>query len=261
MGDFFITGARFAWSEIELNTMETTDHFHKPSVLLLDVYETLLDMDDFEHKVNNIMDSKRGYVLWFEMCMQYCFVSNCISNFQPFLEIAKATMQMTARTLGTKVSEAAISEVLYMLGHLPIKDDVPKALSSLMDKNFRIAALTNAPEQMVKGRMERTGFISYFENVLCAEHIKKYKPCIEIYQWAASTLQVEANDILMVTAHGWDITGAANAGMQTAYVKQSTQMLYPLAPAPTMICNNLDDLCSQLSDGKNAGQTIPTLSS
>lgn len=254
-------GARFALNETEFNTMETIDHFHRPSVLVLDVYETLLDMSDFEHRVNNIMDSKRGYVLWFEMCMQYCFVSNCISKFQPFLEIAKATMQMTAKTLGTKVSEAAINEVLYMLGHLPIKDDVPKALSNLMDKNFRIAALTNAPEQIVRDRMERTGFISYFETVLCAEHIKKYKPCTEIYQWAAESLRAEPKDILMVTAHGWDITGAANAGMQTAYVKQSTQMLYPLAPAPDIVCSNLDDLCTQLSSDKNADQTIPTLRS
>jgi len=121
--------------------------------------------------------------------------------------------------------------------------------------------LTNAPEHIVRDRMERTGFISYFETVLCAEHIKKYKPCPEIYQWAANTLQVETKDILMVTAHGWDITGAANAGMQTAYVKQGTQMLYPLAPEPDIVCNNLDDLCSQLSRDKNAGQNIPTMSS
>jgi len=241
--------------------MEKMKSFHKPSVLLLDVYETLLDMSDLERKVNNLMDSKRGYVLWFELCMQYCFVYNCISKFEPFLKIAKATMQMTAKTLGANVTEAAIDEALYMLGHLPIKDEVPKALSNLMDKNFRIAALTNAPEHIVRDRMERTGFISYFETVLCAEHIKKYKPCLEIYQWAADTLQVAPKDILMVTAHGWDIAGASNAGMQTAYLKQATQMLYPLSPEPDMVCSSLDDLCSQLSSDKNADRNITTISS
>jgi 2-haloacid dehalogenase len=59
-------------------------------------------------------------------------------------------------------------------------------------------------------------------------------------------LAVEANDILLVSAHGWDIAGASNAGMQTAYLKQSNQMLYPLAPTPIYTIRNLADLASQM---------------
>ena len=94
--------------------------------------------------------------------------------------------------------------------------------------------------------MERTGLISYFESVLSAEHVKKYKPCIEVYQWAAKKLGEESHNILMVSAHSWDIAGAANAGMQTAYIKNDKELFYPLAPEPTIIIKNIKDLASQL---------------
>ena len=98
----------------------------------------------------------------------------------------------------------------------------------------------------MRERMEPTGLISFFEMVLSAETIKKYKPCTDVYLWAAATLKEDIQNILLVSAHGWDIAGGGYSGMQTAYMKQPKQMLYPLAPPPNYIINNLDDLANQL---------------
>lgn len=218
----------------------------RPKLILMDVYETMLDMSEVEKNVNRLMDARRGYTLWFELFMQYCFVDNCTVQFNDFTSIASATMKMAGKTLGTTIDDNDIREVLELLKHLPVKEEVQEGLSQLSQSDFRIAALTNSPAQTVMDRMERTGLISYFEAVLSAEHVKKYKPCIEVYTWAAEKLEVPANEILLVSAHGWDIAGAANAGMKTAYVKQSKQMLYPLAPQPNLICKHLADLANQL---------------
>lgn len=218
----------------------------RPKLILMDVYETMLNMAEVQRTVNRIMDSKRGYLIWFELFMQYCFVDNCTVQFNDFTSIAGATMKMTGKTLGRSVSDDAINEVLELLKHLPVNAQVPEGLSQLREADIRMAALTNSPANTVLERMERTGLISYFEMVLSAEHVKKYKPCIEVYTWAAEKVAVPVNEILLVSAHGWDIAGAANAGMQTAYLEQSTEMLYPLAPEPTLVCKNLADLASQL---------------
>lgn len=50
----------------------------------------------------------------------------------------------------------------------------------------------------------------------------------------------------MVSAHGWDIAGASNAGMKTAYIKLPKSSLYPLTPKPGYICLNLEDLNEKL---------------
>lgn len=217
-----------------------------PEVILLDVYETLLDMQDVVRRVNDLLDSRRGYTLWFEMFMQYCFVDNCTSQFNDFNSIANATMQMAAKTLGTSVDKESMNSVLELLKHLPVNDGVQEGLSALNQLDLRVAALTNSPESTVTERMERTGLISYFERVFSAEKVKKYKPCREVYEWAAKELGVSCNKILLVSAHGWDIAGGANAGMKTAYLQQNKQMLYPLAPAPDYTIKNLEQLAEQL---------------
>lgn len=219
----------------------------KPAFIFLDVYETLLDMSEVEKKVNALLDSKRGYIIWFNLFMEYCFVDTCIDQFNDFSSIAKATMQMAGKLLSREINDNDINSLLDLLKHLPVHSDVQDGLSKLNDQGFYIAALTNSPEKTVSERMERTGLISYFKKVLSAEHIRKYKPDLKVYQWAAAQVNARPAEIIMISAHGWDMAGAANAGMQTAYLKRTEKMHYPLAPAPNFIGKTLLELAENLS--------------
>lgn len=219
----------------------------KPKVIVFDVYETLLTMSDVERKVNQVMDSSRGYTIWFELFMQYCFANNSLDSFQDFISIGKATLQVTASKLGRSVSDAEANDVLTLLKHLPVHEDVPSCLSELKDSGYTIMALTNAPEKLVFERMERTGLVSYFDEVLSAETVKKYKPDKTVYQWAAEKIKSNVSEILLITAHGWDIAGAANAGMKTAFLKRHKEFLFPLSPEPDLTGNQLSELVSVLT--------------
>ena len=85
-----------------------------PKVILLDVYETMLDMSEMERRVNTMLDSKRGYIIWFELLMQYCFVDNCTEQFNDFAAIAKATMKMAGKMLGRTVTDNETNEILEL---------------------------------------------------------------------------------------------------------------------------------------------------
>lgn len=220
---------------------------HLPKFIILDVYETILDMGEIERRVNQLMDSKRAYIIWFELLMQHTFVENNSREFHDFASVAAATLRMTSKLLEHSIQEADVSGILELMKQLPIREGVQTGLSGLSDHHFKIAALTNSSQDIVRNRMERTGLISWFEAVLSAEQIRKYKPAVEVYQWAATTLHVEPADVLLVSSHGWDITGADNAAMQTAYLVQKNQLLSPLTPRPTYTCKSLVDLCEQLA--------------
>lgn len=219
----------------------------KPGYIFFDVYETLLDMSEVEKRVNMLLNSKMAYTIWFNLFMEYCFVDTCISQFNTFPAIAKATMQMAANLLSREISNEDIESILELLKHLPLHDDVQQALSMLNDKGYHIAALTNSPKNTVVERMERTGLVSYFKKVMSAEHVEKYKPDLRVYLWAAGQVNARPNEIIMVSVHGWDIAGAANAGMQTAHINRSEIMNYPLAPKPHYTCKNLLELADRLT--------------
>ena len=78
--------------------------------------------------------------------------------------------------------------------------------------------------------------------------IKKYKPAAETYKWAADQLSVNITDTILVAAHGWDITGALQAGMQAAFVEREGQSLYPLSPEPLFIAKDIVDIANKLVD-------------
>lgn len=228
----------------------------KPTLLLLDVYGTLINMAGTEKRVNRLFDNKRAYLVWMELLMEYCFVDNCTVQFSPFDEIASATLKMAAKMFEVKIESHEINTIVDSLKHLPIHEGVPDCLSKLHDAGYRIAALTNASGTIVTARMEMTGLISYFEKVLSAETVQKYKPSLSVYDWASKELDVSPKDVLLITSHSWDVCGAENAGMRTAYIQSSSRLLYPLAPEPLFQIRNLTDLVNQLeayypTPGKN----------
>src|SRR5574337_443600 len=227
-----------------METVESRVNFSGPKVMVFDVYETLLDMSEVERKINALTDSKRGYPIWFELFMEYCFVNNSLDTFHDFVSIAKVTLQMAGNILGKTISGPEANDLLELLKHMPVHEEVQSGLSQLNDLGYTIIALTNAPEKTVCERMERTGLISYFEKVFSAETVKKYKPEKKVYEWAAQKLNVNTSDMLMITAHGWDIAGASNAGMKTAFVKRDKQLLYPLSPQPDIRCSSLHEFVS-----------------
>jgi 2-haloacid dehalogenase len=57
-----------------------------------------------------------------------------------------------------------------------------------------------------------------FDCVLSAELARAYKPAPEAYLTAARLLDVEAAELMLVAAHPWDLDGARDAGLRTAFV-------------------------------------------
>ena len=57
-----------------------------------------------------------------------------------------------------------------------------------------------------------------FDCVLSAELAHAYKPAPAVYETAARLLDLEPAELMMVAAHAWDLDGARNAGLRTAFV-------------------------------------------
>ena len=228
------------------------DNFSNIQVLLFDVYGTLLDMTDVKRKVNRLLDSKRGYILWTEFLLHYSLVDNATGH-HSFKHIARAAMQMAAQTTDTSFDPESFEEIMLMMKHLPLQEGVQEGLSILKDQNYRFAALTNYPLATVTERMEMTGLISYFEFILSAEEIGKYKPDQKAYEYALQKTATDPQNVLMITSHGWDICGAALLGMQAAYIERGGELLYPLSPKPQVSAKDITKLAGELANLNKVG--------
>lgn len=218
----------------------------KPSVILFDVNETLLDMSPLQKKVNSILNSKRGFRIWFGMLLQYSLVDNCTGLYHDFPAIANVTLDMAAKALGEEIDEDKKKEALALMKQLSAYPDVEKGLKLLKEAGYRLATLTNSPPVTQSEQLEHAGLTNYFEQTLSIDAVKKYKPALESYQYAAKALGVKTEDMLLVAAHGWDMAGAMAAGMQAAFIERKGQSLYPLAAKPLYIGKDLAEIAQAI---------------
>ena len=220
--------------------------FKKPTVIVFDVNETLLDMIDVKMKVNNALGSTSGFKLWFTQLLQYSLVDTVTASYHDFGAIAGATLEMTALALETELKEADKKEILASMKSLPPHDDVKEGLQLLKDAGFRLVTLTNSAKDTLQQQLTHAGLTNYFETMLSVDEFKLFKPHGEVYQKALSKIGVSPQESLMVAAHGWDIAGALAAGMQAGFIERKGQSLYPLAPLPQYTGKDLVELANAI---------------
>jgi 2-haloacid dehalogenase len=220
-------------------------------VLFFDVNETLLDLTEVRNSVIKALEGGDEVVsLWFEMMLHYSLVANASDEYHNFADIGTAVLQMLAKQRGIAMNQASAEEVLQPIRTIPPHPEVPKALEKLNAHGYRLAALTNSPREGMEQQLHNAGISTYFERQFSVEDIGLYKPDRHVYRWAAQQMQVAPEECLFIAAHGWDIAGAMSAGMKAAFLNRPGQQLYPLAPNPGYIEQDLAQLATMLTSNQ-----------
>ncbi|MGO4820680.1 MULTISPECIES: haloacid dehalogenase type II [unclassified Flavobacterium] len=222
-----------------------TIHKNKP-LIVFDVNETLLDMTPLKKAVNELLDEEQGFRIWFGTLLHFSTVSNNINEYHNFTTLAAATLKMTATSLQKEVTEKQIQASLSIIKSLKTYPDVIEGLQLLKENGFRLITLTNSPEIALHEQLKNSNLTDYFEQALSIDTIKKYKPAAETYLWAAEKLAVTPEKMLMIAAHGWDLAGAAHAGLATAFVAREGQALYELSKKPDYVAYDILLMAKQL---------------
>jgi 2-haloacid dehalogenase len=218
----------------------------RPRVLLFDVNETLLDIGPLKRKVGDLLRDPAAGTLWFTTLLQHSLVLTVSGQYAAFPEVGAATLRMLARNAGVALEAAEASALLAGMRSLQPHPDVTPALQRLQHAGFRMATLTNSPAAGVKAQVEHAGVDAFFERQLSVDDVGKFKPHRDVYEWAAREMAVPPRDCMLVAAHGWDVAGAAWAGMRTAFVAREGQQQFPLAPAPSLVVPDLGELVRRL---------------
>jgi len=119
--------------------------------------------------------------------------------------------------LASAFDEPARQRMVEAWHRLPAWDDSVAGLTRLRTR-YTLAALSNGGFALLTNLVKAAGLP--FDCILSAELAQRYKPAPEPYLTAARLLDVAPGEILMVAAHGWDITGARAAGLQTAFLER-----------------------------------------
>jgi 2-haloacid dehalogenase len=220
----------------------------RPTAILFDVNETLLDLRPLKEGIGKLLGARpEAARLWFTTLLQYSLVGTVAGKYLDFAEVGAACLRMVAGQYGQALSEMAAREAVAPLRSLPPHADVAPALGRLRDAGFRLFTLTNGSKAAVADQMTNAGLTAFFEALLSVEDVGKSKPHAEVYRWAADRVGAAVGDCLLVAAHGWDVAGAKWVGMRAAFVARPGQQPFPLGPEPDYRVASLTDLVGELT--------------
>lgn len=208
-------------------------------IVVFDVNETLLDLTALDPWFQRVFGRADARAEWFARMLHWSMVVTLTNRFRDFSTLAMETLEVLAHSSGITITDPDRGELVRRIETLPAHPDVEPGLQRLQDAGLQLAALTNSARATVDRQLDNAGLTAYFERILSVDAVGRYKPHAAVYHHAAATLDVPLQDICMVAAHDWDITGAMAAGCHGAFVCREPGRPHPAGTVPDIIGDDL----------------------
>jgi 2-haloacid dehalogenase len=230
---------------------QTTNGEHMttaPRTLIFDVNETLLDLTPLKATVGKALDGRDDLLpLWFTTMLHYSLVHSLTDDYRDFAHIGVGALMMIGETMAVPIDvEVAEAAIIEPMRHLPPHADVEPALRGLRTDGFRLMALTNSSREGVYAQLGNAGITGLFDHVLSTEDVHAFKPDPRPYRYALHVAGASPGEVLMVSAHAWDLVGAHAVGLQTAFVSRPGATMYPNVERPDHVVADLSELATTL---------------
>ena len=225
-----------------------------PKLILFDVNETLLDLGPAKQAIAQLFDGRADLArLWFSAVLHYSLVESLTRSISTFEEIGSAVIEMIAGQIDKPLDPARVRRVFSeSMSTLEPHDDVPVGLQALSDHGYRIAALTNSSKEPIDTLFTRVGIGKYFESIYSAQDTKHYKPHPAAYTQVLEDTKLQPDEIMMAASHAWDLMGARQVGLQTAFLARPNMHFYPNAEPPDHSVGDLIELSRLLAREEQA---------
>jgi 2-haloacid dehalogenase len=220
-----------------------------PSVLVLDVNETLIDIESIAPVFERILGDSAAMREWFNQLVMYSMTTTLSGHYVDFFTLGQGVLRMLATVRGVQISEAQVDALRHAMLTMPAHPDVEDGLTTLRDNGFRLVALTNSPPNPDgPSPLEHAGLGHLFDRQLSVDASRAFKPAPAVYVHACEQLGVTPADCMMVAAHVWDTIGAQSVGYSGALITRPGNAALPVPglPQPTVIAADLRDLATTL---------------
>ena len=187
-------------------------------VLVLDVNETLTDMEPLRDGFEAAGLPRHGLDSWFAAILRDGFALTAVDTYAAFRDIAADLLTEQLVAAGIEPSAEAIQNVLSGFTRLPLHADVAPGLRRIHDAGVRIVTLTNGAAAMSENVFGNGGILPLLEHRLDVSTPRRWKPHPDAYRYAAEVCGVPVERMGLAAVHPWDIDGAQRAGLQGLYI-------------------------------------------
>ncbi|HET6588421.1 MAG TPA: haloacid dehalogenase type II [Oleiagrimonas sp.] len=219
------------------------------AAVAFDVLGTLFSLDTLRSPLAAMGLPPTALETWFALTLRDAFALEVTEVFKPFREIASGTLQGLLAKHGLPTDKNKVEQILDCMTELAPREDAKAAFTRLREAGISILALTNGSPESTRKLLQRAQLESMVERVITIDEVCHWKPHRAVYLHAAKVLDVDPEAMVLVSAHPWDIHGAAHAGLRTAFVAPARP--FPSAMLqPDLQADTLTDIATALASAR-----------
>lgn len=195
-------------------------------IVLFDVNGTLTDPAG----IGDPWDAPDLGIEVLQSAVQSAMVDALLGLYRPFADHVCGAIRLRAGQRG--LDPGGIDAAVRRAARLDPFPDAARALDQLRDAGHRLVTLTNSGAQGGRDTLEAAGLADRFERFLGVDAVRTFKPHPRTYAYALAELGARSDEVVMVAAHAWDVTGAKHAGLRTVWIARGERLLTPSALEP-----------------------------
>jgi len=221
----------------------------RPSVIVFDVNETLIDIEALNPIFERVFGDRRVLREWFGQLVLYSMATTLSGLYEDFFSLGRGLFEMIGTVHGVAVEAADVEALREGMLTMPAHPDVEEGLRELKRAGFRLVTLTNSPPNPDgKSPLERAGLAGHFERQFSVEAVRAFKPSPLGYRMVADELGMAPSACCMVASHVWDTIGAQSAGFSAGLITRPGNAPLPVSglPQPNVVAPDLPTLAVRL---------------
>lgn len=191
--------------------------------------------------------------LWQAKRFEYAWIATATGRKTELWEITGEALDHAMGALGFGHDRLLRARLMQGLLQAPPFADARPALQALAGNRSRpVALLTNASSMMATATAKAGDVFALFDALLSAEPTGEFKPSPAVYQLAPARFGLAPGEIAYVSAHAWDVAGAALSGMQAIWLNRHGALPEFAWAPPAATITSLGDLPALIDNAQKA---------
>lgn len=211
--------------------------------VVFDAYGTLYDVASAAERARASLGDRWQPLadLWRQKQLQYTWLRSLMGRHADFWKVTGDALDYAMEALGF-ADDGLRERLMTLYNRLGAYPEAKPALEALRAYGLHLAVLSNGSPRMLATAAEAAGLAPLLDQVLSVESVGIYKPSPQVYRLALDQLRLWPNEILFVSANGWDAAGAKASGLRVAWCNRAGQPLERLGEAPDVEIASLAEL-------------------
>lgn len=216
-------------------------------LVIFDVNETMFSLANINYLFKNFGLPPNTSDLWFSNVLKEGFACSSYGSFSTFIDIGANELKKLFFKFELKYKKTHFNILFNELSKLNIHHDVGESIKIFHKHGLKIVTLTNGSKSNTLKLIKKNNVSKYINRSFSIDEIKLWKPNKKIYLHVCNEMGFSSSDAMMIAAHAWDVSGAKNAGLKTAYITRYEKKLGSIYPKPDIVVQDCLSIINRIN--------------